>query len=535
MTAHSLPALRVLAADDPLLPASPPAPVARATVGTSAVAAFLFAGFAVLLALVLALVLIAALHLDGTVRTAAMTVGAAAIALVMALATWLRRRIVQPLLRAVDDAAALGAGDLTRTLQSGAAGEFGRLGAALQQVQERLFSVVSQVRTGTTSVAANSSQITRDNDALALRTATQAESLEETAASMEQLTAAVRQNAESSRQANALVQAASDRAAQGGAVMNDVVRTMGSIRDSSHSIVDIIGVIDGIAFQTNILALNAAVEAARAGDQGRGFAVVASEVRVLAQRSAAAVRAASFTSAAAAKVIKGLIGASVQQVETGSQRVDEAGHEMAAIVAAVRQVAELIAQIHVASREQSDGIESVNTAIARIDRTTQDNALLVKDAARTAAALHERAVTLMKGVAGFELGAREHGTAQEAMGMVRAGCEFQRNHGGDALVADVNKLGKGRFVDRDLYLMVIGLHDDVFRGHGNNPRTLGQGPQSKDVDGKRFVREMVEVARTRGEGWVDYKWAHPVTNEVLTKSTFVQRAGELVVACGIYK
>jgi methyl-accepting chemotaxis protein len=524
MTAHSLPALRVLAADDPLLPASPPAPVARATVGTSAVAAFLFAGFAVLLALVLALVLIAALHLDGTVRTAAMTVGAAAIALVMALATWLRRRIVQPLLRAVDDAAALGAGDLTRTLQSGAAGEFGRLGAALQQVQERLFSVVSQVRTGTTSVAANSSQITRDNDALALRTATQAESLEETAASMEQLTAAVRQNAESSRQANALVQAASDRAAQGGAVMNDVVRTMGSIRDSSHSIVDIIGVIDGIAFQTNILALNAAVEAARAGDQGRGFAVVASEVRVLAQRSAAA-----------AKEIKGLIGASVQQVETGSQRVDEAGHEMAAIVAAVRQVAELIAQIHVASREQSDGIESVNTAIARIDRTTQDNALLVKDAARTAAALHERAVTLMKGVAGFELGAREHGTAQEAMGMVRAGCEFQRNHGGDALVADVNKLGKGRFVDRDLYLMVIGLHDDVFRGHGNNPRTLGQGPQSKDVDGKRFVREMVEVARTRGEGWVDYKWAHPVTNEVLTKSTFVQRAGELVVACGIYK
>jgi hypothetical protein len=265
------------------------------------------------------------------------------------------------------------------------------------------------------------------------------------------------------------------------------------------------------------------VEAARAGEQGRGFAVVAAEVRTLAQRCAAAARE-----------IRDLIVASVEKVQAGGGRVDEAGQAMAEIVAAVRRVAQLIGDIDAASREQSEGIESIGTAIARIDRNTQANAALVKEAAGTAAALQQRAVGLMKGVAAFELGAREHGTADEAVQLVRQGCAFAQAHGRDALIADVNRLGDGRFVDRDLYLMVIG-EDSVFLGHGNNPRTLGLGPQSKDVDGKAFVQEMVGTARRNGEGWVDYKWAHPVTNEILTKSTFVQRVGDVIVACGIYR
>jgi hypothetical protein len=301
------------------------------------------------------------------------------------------------------------------------------------------------------------------------------------------------------------------------------VQTMGSIRDSSRSIVEIISVIDGIAFQTNILALNAAVEAARAGEQGRGFAVVASEVRTLAQRSASA-----------AKEIKSLIGSSVEKVDAGGKLVDEAGAAMNEIVAAVRQVAELMSQINVGSREQSAGIEAINQAIAKIERTTQRNAALVEGAGKTAVTLNEEAVSLMKSVAQFDLGDQEYGTAEEAVAMVKRGVEFGRRHGRDALIAEVNKLGKGQFVDRDLYLMIID-GDIRFVGHGNNPRVLGVGPKSKDVDGKLFVHEMVRAVRAQNGVWVDYKWAHPVTNQMLTKATYLERVGDVFVGCGIYK
>jgi methyl-accepting chemotaxis protein len=255
--------------------------------------------------------------------------------------------------------------------------------------------VVSQVRTGTNSVAMSASRIAGDSRALASRTATQSESLQGTAASMEELTAAVRQNADAARQAHALARTAAERAAQGGEVMRGVVETMEAIRAGSYSIREIIAVIDSIAFQTNILALNAAVEAARAGEQGRGFAVVAAEVRSLAQRCADAARE-----------IKTLIGSSVQQVDSGGARVDEAGQAMAAIVATAREVAELVGQIDGASQEQTAGIETINHAIATIDGTTHDNALLVKEAADTAAALQERATTLLNAVGVFQLGER---------------------------------------------------------------------------------------------------------------------------------
>jgi hypothetical protein len=383
---------------------------------------------------------------------------------------------------------------------------------------------VSDVRTGTGNVAMNAAQITRDNDALAQRTETQADSLQETAASMEQLTAAVRQNAGNAQQAHALVRAATERAEHGGTVMRDVVGTMESIRGSSHSIRDIIAVIDGIAFQTNILALNAAVEAARAGEQGRGFAVVAAEVRSLAQRSAQAARE-----------IKELIGVSVGKVDSGGARVDEASRAMAEIVAAVRQVAELIGHIDVASQEQSSGIDTINTAVARIDGTTQENAAVVKAATRTAAALQDRAVALLTSVSVFSLGDREHGNRDEAVAMVQEGCAFVRTHGRQAFMDEVNKLDTGRFIHRDLYLMALSVNDCIFVAHGNNPGRLGTGPNVKDVDGKFFPREVVRVAREHGEGWVDYKWVHPVTEQVFTKSGYVRREGDLAIYCAVYK
>jgi len=238
---------------------------------------------------------------------------------------------------------------------------------------------------------------------LSSRTESQASSLEETASSMEELTATVKQNADNARQANQLVVSASDFAVKGGNVVGQVVQTMGSIKESSRKIVDIIGVIDGIAFQTNILALNAAVEAARAGEQGRGFAVVAAEVRNLAQRSAGA-----------AKEIKALIGDSVEKVDTGSRLVDEAGQTMEQIVTSVKHVADIMSEITAASQEQSAGIGEINQAITQMDEMTQQNAALVEQAAAAAESMQEQAALLAEAVAAFKLddSARQQPTAR---------------------------------------------------------------------------------------------------------------------------
>ncbi|HEY8357195.1 MAG TPA: methyl-accepting chemotaxis protein, partial [Ramlibacter sp.] len=267
--------------------AHPPAqPAVRARRQGVSAAMRLLVGYGALLLVLGTITSVAASHTTGNARAAILALGLAGGVGGVLLARWLLQAVTAPVEEALAVARRISSGDLTGGVDVRTAGEQGSLMQSLREMHDRLFSVVSQVRTGTTAVAAASSQMRRDNDALSARTEAQAASLQETAASIEQLTAAVRQNADNAQQAHALVQSASDRAAQGGAVMDEVVRTMGSIRESSRSIVDIIAVIDGIAFQTNILALNAAVEAARAGEQGRGFAVVASEVRVLAQRSA---------------------------------------------------------------------------------------------------------------------------------------------------------------------------------------------------------------------------------------------------------
>jgi len=263
---------------------------------------------------------------------------------------------------------------------------------AMKSMRDNLVKIVTQVRAGTETIATASGEIAAGNLDLSSRTEQQASSLEETASSMEEITSTVRQNADSARQANELAASASEVASRGGAVVSQVVTTMASIHASSDKIVDIISVIDGIAFQTNILALNAAVEAARAGEQGRGFAVVATEVRNLAQRSAAA-----------AKEIKTLIGDSVTQVGIGAKLVGEAGTTISEVVASVRSMTDIMLEITLASREQSSGIEQINQAITQMDQVTQQNAALVEQAAAAAAAMQEQAAALMAVVSVFKL------------------------------------------------------------------------------------------------------------------------------------
>ena len=317
---------------------------------------------------------------------------AGAIVFGLALALWVADLVARPLRAAVNVAKQVASGDLSAEIIVGSKDETGQLLQALKQMNANLLKIVDEVRSGTDAMADVSSQIAAGNLDLSSRTKEQANSLEETAASMEELTSTVRQNADNARQANQLSISASGMAVKGGDVVSQVVETMGSINASSKKIVDIISVIDGIAFQTNILALNAAVEAARAGEQGRGFAVVATEVRNLAQRSAAAARE-----------IKELIGDSVGKVEAGSRLVEQAGSTMNEVVASVKRVTDIMGEIMAASQEQSSGIEQVHQAISQMDQVTQQNAALVEEAAAAAGSLQEQAVNLAQVVAVFKL------------------------------------------------------------------------------------------------------------------------------------
>jgi methyl-accepting chemotaxis protein len=308
----------------------------------------------------------------------------------VAFMVWLGRSITRPLHQAVAIARTVASGDLSTDIKVTSTDEIGTLLQSMKDMNHNLAGLVGKVRTGTDAMALASAEIADGNQSLSGRTEAQASSLEETASAMEELTSAVKQNGNSAQEASELASTASDVAMRGGAAVAQVVETMGSINASSRKIVDIISVIDGIAFQTNILALNAAVEAARAGEQGRGFAVVAAEVRTLAQRSAGA-----------AKEIKELIGDSVGKVEAGSRLASEAGTTMGEVVASVQRVTTMIAEIAQVSAEQNIGIDQVNQAIAQMDDTTQQNAALVEQAAAAAEAMKDQAGALAHAVSVF--------------------------------------------------------------------------------------------------------------------------------------
>ncbi len=308
------------------------------------------------------------------------------------------RSISLPMALAMQAADAIRRGDLSQPIPPGHGDEVGQLLRTMQSMQASLTRVVSSVRVNSESVASASAQIAQGNHDLSQRTEEQASALQQTAATMEQLNTTVRNNADNAKQADQLARSASDVAAQGGEVVGKVVDTMRGISESSRKIGDIIGVIDGIAFQTNILALNAAVEAARAGEQGRGFAVVAGEVRTLAQRSAEA-----------AKEIKSLIGRSVEQVEQGTVLVDQAGRTMGEIVGSIQRVSDIVAEITHASSEQSSGISQVGNAVTQMDQVTQQNAALVEESAAAAESLKGQAHQLVQAVAVFKLSSEGQG------------------------------------------------------------------------------------------------------------------------------
>ena len=329
---------------------------------------------------------------DQRVMLILFALGALAVTLGVGCSLVITRSITVPLAGAVAVAQKVAGGELASPVAVEGRDEISTLLQALKDMNQSLAKTVGDVRAGTESIRIASCEIALGNSDLSARTESQASSLEETASSMEELTCTVQQNADNARQANQLALAASSVAKMGGNVVGQVVDTMGSIKDSSRKIVDIIGVIDAIAFQTNILALNAAVEAARAGEQGRGFAVVASEVRNLAQRSAGA-----------AKEIKTLIGDSVTQVDMGSKLVDEAGQTMNLIVTSIKQVADIMGEITAATQEQSNGINEVNQSITQMDEMTQQNAALVEQAAAAAEGLQDQAQKLAEAVSIFVL------------------------------------------------------------------------------------------------------------------------------------
>ena len=325
-------------------------------------------------------------------RQLMMVLGAIAVVFAAVCAVVITRSITRPIGEAVRVARAVASGDLTSTIVVDSEDETGQLMGALKSMNDNLVGLVKQLRSGTDTIHTASSEIASGNLDLSSRTEEQASSLEQTAASMEELTVTVKNNAAHAREASALAVDASSIAREGGDVVGEVVATMGSINESSRKIVDIISVIDSIAFQTNILALNAAVEAARAGEQGRGFAVVAAEVRNLAQRSAGA-----------AKEIKQLIGDSVEKVDAGSRLVEKAGATMDNVVSSIGRLSRLVSDISTASHEQQDGIEQVNTAITQMDGITQENAALVEEAAAAAASMQDQALQLSRLVDTFTL------------------------------------------------------------------------------------------------------------------------------------
>ncbi|MBC5783063.1 cache domain-containing protein [Ramlibacter sp. USB13] len=396
-----------------------------------------------------------------------------------------------------------------------------RLWNSIIQMNGTMADIVLQVRASAEAIAAGARTIADGNAQLAQRTEEQAASLEETASGIEQLAASAQRNAEGCAQANELAGASREVASQAAERMQQVAATMRSIEDSARRVAEILGTVEGIAFQTNILALNAAVEAARAGDQGRGFAVVATEVRSLAQRSAAAARE-----------IHGLIGESIASVERGRELVDAAEETMGRVLGSVEQVTQVLGGIALATREQNSGVQEINKAIAQVDAVTQQNAALVEEAAGAAESFEREARQLVEVVGRFKTDRSEQ--RGEAVALVQAAVEHVRRHGLQRALADFNDR-RGGFVRGELFLVALDPKCTVL-ALGSSPDQVGRNDwNQQDADGRFFSRMLVQLALKQGSGWCDYRPVNPATGRVEEKSAYFQRVGDTVLICGIYR
>lgn len=427
--------------------------------------------------------------------------------------------ITRPLQLALSVARRVASGDLSSRVADAGSDEVGELVAALAKMNSQLLGIVGDVRGASDSIALTAREIAGGNADLSARTEAQASALEQTAAAMQELTATVASNAGHAERAGMLAQASSEVAARGGVTVAAVISVMEEIGRSAREVQEITSVVESIAFQTNILAINAAIEAAGAGENGRGFAIVAAEVRNLAMRSTEAARR-----------INTLVSDAVARVDEGARLVGVAGATMDQIVSAVDNVTGLMTEIAQSSTEQRAGIDGVHQALVSIDDMTQKNAALVEQAAAASEGMQERAARLAGAVRIFRL----ESNSKEAVAMVERAENYISVHGRAAALQAFNASDPA-FKSSDLYISVTDING-ITLAHGDNPGLVGKNLTGlKDADGKYFIREFLRVASTKRQGWIDYRWANPVTGVVEAKSTYVCRVNDLVIGCGIYK
>jgi methyl-accepting chemotaxis protein len=396
-----------------------------------------------------------------------------------------------------------------------------RMWGSVALMNQSLADIVKQVNASSEAIVTAAHEIADGYANLSQRTESQASTLEETASGTEELSATVKQNAENCGRADGLANHASEIAAAAAESMRKVTIAMHRIESGSKRVAEVTGVIEGIAFQTNILALNAAVEAARAGEQGRGFAVVAAEVRSLAQRSAEA-----------AKEIKALIGESVATVSEGARLVESATATISDAATSVVSVSSVITDIARASAEQSSGVEEIGKAIQALESVTQQNAALVEQAGAAALAFEQEAQRLIDAVGAFKLDRTE--ARDRAIDLVKKGVAHVGSAGEEKAFKDFETRG-GAFIHGDYYLWVCDLNG-IVRCNGSNPKSRNQNyADLKDSNGKLFIRDVLRIARERGKGWVDYQWRNPISKQDEPKSTYFERSGNLILLCGIYR